>query len=183
MNCPCAHAATRRRPGCAGSHSAHSVRASRGPLQFNCSGSAKPPLRVRRHRPPSHLRWVPGMPHGCLLHTGASHRVLRHLREASLACPTRLTSLEPRGGPFDLIAPGRQSLPCAYARPRAPRLRRVPGCGIGYVMGVFWYFLSLVTKSTAFTPPMQPDVFSAQSGPRPARRQTDSVHWYAPAAR
>ena len=42
-------------------HSAHSVRASWGPLSFHCSGSAEPPLRVRRHPAASRLRRVPRM--------------------------------------------------------------------------------------------------------------------------
>ena len=102
MNCPCAHAATRRRPGCAGSRGACPIRLtpfeSRGgltPLGSLRSSLAGAPsilsLRVGRASP-SHTAAPaavppsvgPGAAHGRLLHTGVSHRVLRHPREASL---------------------------------------------------------------------------------------------------
>ena len=67
---------------------------------------------------------------------GASHRVLRHPREASLTpqAPT----------------PSREWIQ-RYSRRAAQGACRRPR-GIGYVLGVFWYFLSLVTKSTTFPP-------------------------------
>ena len=65
---------------------------------------------------------------------GAYHRALRHPREASLTpqAPT----------------PSREWIQ-RYSRRAAQGACRRPR-GIGYILGVFWYFLSLVTKSTTF---------------------------------
>ena len=176
MNCPCAHAATRRRPGCAGSHSAHFVRASRGPnptrltpfeprggpfnfiapgrqsLPFAYGGTGRRPTfggsRGGARTPFTHRR-VPQGP--------ASSS------QSELDSPLGSLRSSLAGTPLISYSLGEMNSPARYARPRASHLRWVPGRGIGYVLGVFWYFLSLVTKSTAFIPP-QPVRNEADAG-------------------